>query len=62
LDVIESSAYVKFGEVFGVGELVDNVRDQWQWVLIINGNGIEFSVILYRSEVVGVFLRDKKEW
>ena len=60
-NVVVPPANIKLGEQFGVFELVDEVRDEGEWVGVSGGMFVQVAVILTRAEAT-IFLLDKEEW
>src|SRR3984957_17950899 len=58
--VVISPANVELGEDFRVLDLVYEFRDQGKRITILHGQGIEFPIVLYRSEVARL-LFDEEE-
>ena len=44
--IVVAPSDIQFGEIFGSFQLVDEFRDEWEGVGILDGSFIEFSVIL----------------
>src|SRR3546814_2899201 len=42
---VEGCDNVEFGEVLGLAELGEGLLDQWEWISVLDGDGIERSVI-----------------
>ena len=62
VDVVVSPSDVKFGEDLGIFYLVDEILDQWERVGVLDGVGVDISIILAGSEGVGgILLIDKEE-
>ncbi len=59
-DVVVSPTNVKLHEVLGTAKFVNEFRDQWQWVSILNSHLIELAVVLYRSESAILFLDEEE--
>ena len=61
-DVVVSPLYIKLGEDLGILYLVNEVLDQWERVGVLDGVGVDISIILAGSEGVGgILLIDKEE-
>src|ERR1700742_3024371 len=45
-DVVISPPYIQFGEELCFGYLGNEVRDQWEWVCILDGESIQFPIAL----------------
>ena len=61
-DVVVSPLYIKLGEDLGILYLVNEVLDQWERVGVLDGVGVDISIILAGLEGVrGVLLIDKEE-
>ena len=60
-NVVVSPVDVKLGEQFGIFELVDEVRDEGEWVGATGGMFVQVSVVLTGAETV-VFLFNEEEW
>ena len=62
VDVVVSPSDVKFGEDLGIFYLVDEILDQWERVGVLDGVGVDISIILAGLEGVrGILLIDKEE-
>ena len=48
--VVETPADIQFGEVSHAMELCDQFRDEWNWVLVLDCDHIQGSVVLYEPE------------
>jgi hypothetical protein len=59
--VVVSPADVELGEQAGSSDSCNEFRDEWEWCGVSTGPFVEFSVVLYWSEL-SVFLFDEEEW
>jgi hypothetical protein len=59
LDVIKAPSDVKFGEVLGASKLIDEFRDEGEWVPVLDHDCIESPVVLHQPES-SVFLLDER--
>jgi hypothetical protein len=60
-NVVVSPSNIKFGEPSFAYKALDEFLDEGEWVGVVDGEFIEFSVILYGSPV-SICLFDPKEW
>jgi len=58
-DIVEPSVYVKLSKILDILEFYDKLRDLQEWVLILDHDCVEVSVILYQMEKAIIFLMKK---
>ena len=60
MDIVVSPSYVKFSEILGILEGVEEIRNKREWVAILDCDVIEFSIILHGLEG-SIFFLDEEE-
>jgi hypothetical protein len=59
-DVIETPSDIQLSEVLCPAKLFDQLRDKGKWVLVLDRNGIEGSVVLDKSKAA-ILLFDEED-
>src|SRR6202035_568387 len=59
-DIVKAPTDIKFGEVLSPLELVDELRDEGEWVLVFHCDVIEGSIVLDQSKRA-IFLFDEED-
>lgn len=60
LDIVVSPANIKFGEILGALELVNEFRDEGEWVAVFDRHFVQLAVVLYGTEQA-ILLFDEEE-
>ena len=60
-DIVVAPTNVEFGEVLGPFETVDNVRDEGEWVAVLDCALVQLPVVLHESKLP-ILLLDKEDW
>ncbi len=56
VNIVEPPSDVEFGEVLHFSEFHNELWDEWEWVLVLHGHGIQGMVVLYQMEFAILFL------
>ena len=49
-DIVETPLNIQLGEVFGTSELCDQLRDEWNQIMVFDRDRVQGSVILDKLE------------
>jgi len=58
--VVVTPSYIKFGVYMGITEVLDEVRDKRKGILVSDGDGVDFSIVLYWSHFAVLFANEEK--
>src|SRR5713101_4317253 len=47
LNIVVSPLYIELGKDLCILQFINDIRNEGEWVLILDGDGIELSVVLY---------------
>src|SRR5713101_2873581 len=59
-NIVVAPSYIKLSEDLCILQFIDDIRNERKWVLILDGDGVESSIVLYWMQFT-ILLLDKEE-
>ena len=58
-NVVISPSHIKLGKYLHILQFVDDIRNKRKWVLVLNGDSIESSIVLHRMQFTILLLYEE---